>query len=50
MAEQNYSNLSLKPNIMPFFWCHDTKSDIINYIETLYLNHNVKLYSWFSGI
>jgi len=35
---------------MPFFGHHDSYIELINYIETIYVNHNTKLRNIMSGI
>jgi len=37
LVKQKYLKLVLKAKLMHFFGYHDTKSELINYIETLYI-------------
>ena len=36
LAKQNSIKLALKAKVMPFFEHHDTNSELINYIETIF--------------
>ena len=42
--------ISSKSKLYSFFGYHDTNSGLINHIEILYVNHNIKLCKTISGI